>query len=203
MTVIRNGEDAPGVCKARQRSCWTLLAPDPQEVRALNDLDRTRLLQASALMARDALRVLALAERPLDALADPEVIEQDLTFLGLVGLQDPPRAEAFDAVQQCKRAGIRTVMITGDHPDTAGAIARELGLLEPGDAVIVGRDLDRMDDQELAQRVPVLPSMPVSPPAQAAHCAAWKARGAVVAMTGDGVTDAPAPGKRPLVWPWV
>ena len=69
-------------------------------------------------------------------------------------MQDPPRAEAFDAIQRCKRAGIRTVMITGDHPDTAGAIVRELGILEPGDRVVVGRELDRMDDRELAQRVP-------------------------------------------------
>jgi P-type Ca2+ transporter type 2C len=137
--------------------------------------------------------VLALAERPLDTMADPEVIEQDLTLLGLVGLQDPPRAEARDAVQRCKRAGIRTVMITGDHPDTAGAIARELGILEPGDAVVVGRELDRIDDQELAQRVS---GMAVYARVTAEHklriVRAWKAQGAVVAMTGDGVNDAPA-----------
>ena len=82
----------------------------------MTDSNRARMLQASALMAHDALRVLALAERPLDTMAEPEVIEQGLTLLGLVGLQDPPRAEARDAVQRCKRAGIRTVMITGDHP---------------------------------------------------------------------------------------
>ena len=119
--------------------------------------------------------------------------EQDLIFLGLIGLQDPPRAEALDAVERCQRAGIRTVMITGDHPDTAGAIARELDILAPGDAVVVGRELDRMDDQVLAQRVP---GIAVYARVTAEHklriVRAWKERGAVVAMTGDGVNDAPA-----------
>jgi Ca2+-transporting ATPase len=164
-----------------------------QEVKALTDSDRVRMLQASALMAHDALRVLALAERPLDEPASSAEVEQDLFCLGLIGLQDPPRAEALDAVKRCKRAGIRTVMITGDHPDTAGAIARELDILEPGDAVVVGRDLNRMDDQELAQRVP---GIAVYARVTAEHklriVRAWKARGAVVAMTGDGVNDAPA-----------
>jgi Ca2+-transporting ATPase len=163
------------------------------EVKALTDSDRARMLQASALMAHDALRVLALAERPLDEPASAAEIEQDLIFLGLIGLQDPPRAEALDAVKRCKRAGIRTVMITGDHPDTAGAIARELDILAPGDAVVVGRELDRMDDQELAQRVP---GIAVYARVTAEHklriVRAWKERGAVVAMTGDGVNDAPA-----------
>jgi P-type Ca2+ transporter type 2C len=196
MTVIRNRggrawafvKGAPEVILER---CVALRTA--KEVRALSDSDRARMLQASALMAHDALRVLALAERPLDVMADSEMLEQGLTFLGLVGLQDPPRAEAFDAVQRCKRAGIRTVMITGDHPDTAGAIARELGILEPGDRVVVGRELDRMDDRELAQRVP---GMAVYARVTAEHklriVRAWKAQGVVVAMTGDGVNDAPA-----------
>jgi P-type Ca2+ transporter type 2C len=163
------------------------------EVTALTDRDRARMLQASALMAHDALRVLALAERPLDASVRTAEIEQDLICLGLIGLQDPPRAEARDAVKRCQRAGIRTVMITGDHPDTAGAIARELDILAPGDAVVVGRELDRMDDQELAQRVS---GIAVYARVTAEHklriVRAFQARGAVVAMTGDGVNDAPA-----------
>jgi Ca2+-transporting ATPase len=163
------------------------------EVRALHDSDRARMLQASARMAHDALRVLALAERSLDTLTAPERIEQELTLLRLVGLQDPLRAEAFDAVQRCKRAGIRPVMITGDHPNTAGAIARALGILEPGDAVVVGRELDRMDEQELTQCVP---GIAVYARITAEHklriVRAWKAQGMVVAMTGDGVNDAPA-----------
>ena len=196
MTVIRHRGGRPwafvkGAPEVMLERCTSLRTT--QEVTALTDSDRARMLQASALLAHEALRVLALAERPLDTLADPEVIEQGLTFLGLVGLQDPPRAEAFEAVQRCKRAGIRTVMITGDHPDTAGAIARELGILEPGEAVMVGRELDQMDAQELTQRVP---GISVYARVTAEHklriVRAWKAQGAVVAMTGDGVNDAPA-----------
>src|SRR5262249_7844236 len=171
-----------------------------QGVVVLTDSDRTRMLHASAGLAQEALRVLALAERPLpqwplDAYdtADPEAIEQDLTFLGLIGLQDPPRPEVCDAVQRCKRAGICTVMITGDHPDTARAIARELGILMQEDAVVVGSDLDGMSEQELTQRVP---SISVYARVTAEHklriVRAWKVRGTVVAMTGDGVNDAPA-----------
>ncbi len=196
MTVIRQRagqpwafvKGAPEVILERCTSIRTTPA-----VHVLTDSDRAQMLQTSALMAHDALRVLALAERPLDAMVGAEVIEQDLTFLGLVGLQDPPRAEARDAVKRCKRAGIRTVMITGDHPDTARAVARELGILEHGDEVVMGRELDRLDAQELAQRVP-----PISVYARvtAEHklriVRAWKARGAVVSMTGDGVNDAPA-----------
>ena len=97
---------------------------------------------ARARPGRAATRALASAD---SMTVDADAIEQDLTFLGLIGLQDPPRAEALDAVKRCKRAGIRTVMITGDHPDTAGAIARELGILERGDTVVVGPELDRME----------------------------------------------------------
>src|SRR5207247_1666309 len=104
--------------------------------------------------------VLALAERllpqascPTNALGSADAIEHGLTLLGLVGLQDPPRTEARAAVQRCQQAGLRVVMITGDHPDTARAIARELDILAPGDAVVVGRELDRMSAQELTQRV--------------------------------------------------
>lgn len=171
--------------------CTALRTPDG--VQRLTDRDRARMQQASALMAHAALRVLALAERPLDTLEDVAASEQALTLLGLVGLQDPPRPEARDAVQRCQRAGIRTVMITGDHPDTARAIARELGLLAAGDTVVVGPELDRLSDQELTQRVA---SIAVYARVTAEHklriVRAWKARGAVVAMTGDGVNDAPA-----------
>jgi Ca2+-transporting ATPase len=196
MTVIRTRADrswafvkgAPEVILER---CTAIRSR--QAVQALTDSERARLLQASALMAHDALRVLALAERPLDATDDSNVIEQDLTFLGLIGLQDPPRAEALEAVRRCKRAGIRTVMITGDHPATAGAVARELGILDAGDAVVVGRELDHMSEQDLAQRVP---DIAVYARVTAEHklriVRAWKSRGAVVAMTGDGVNDAPA-----------
>jgi Ca2+-transporting ATPase len=120
-------------------------------------------------------------------------IEHELILLGLVGLQDPPRDEARAAIQRCQHAGIRVVMITGDHPDTARAIARELSILAPGDAVVVGRELDRMSARELAQRVS---QIAVYARVTAEHklriVQAWKAQGAIVAMTGDGVNDAPA-----------
>jgi Ca2+-transporting ATPase len=108
-------------------------------------------------------------------------------------MQDPPRLEAHDAVERCQRAGIRTVMITGDHPDTARAIARELGILQPGDALLDGRALEAMSDDELRRRVR---EVSVYARVTAEHklriVRAWKADGAVVAMTGDGVNDAPA-----------
>lgn len=147
-----------------------------------------------ALLAHDALRVLAVAERALDnfsfeagmAVNDTE-IEQGLTLLGLVGLQDPPRGEAKEAVAKCKRAGIKTVMITGDHPDTAWAIGHELGILGKGDEVLVGAELDRLDDEALKERVA---QISVYARVTAEHklriVRAWKARGTVVAMTGDG-----------------
>jgi Ca2+-transporting ATPase len=153
---------------------------------------RARLAQANAQLAAEALRVLALAERRVER-GDEEDVERGLTFLGLAGLQDPPRAEAREAVARCRRAGIRTVMITGDHPATARAIAAELGILAPDDQVVVGAELDGSSDAQLAERVA---QIAVYARVTAEHklriVRAWKARGAVVAMTGDGVNDAPA-----------
>ncbi len=160
--------------------------------------DRTTMVRTGALLAHDALRVLAVAERRLDVFGDGktpnvEAIEQGLTLLGLFGLQDPPRPEAHAAVAKCKRAGIKTVMITGDHPDTASAIARELGILETGEVVVLGAELEAMGDEELRARVE---HIAVYARVTAEHklriVRAWKATGAVVAMTGDGVNDAPA-----------
>lgn len=203
MTIIRKQEDQPwayvkGAPEVILSRC-TLIRTN-QGVRELTDSDRSRLLQANTSLAQDALRVLAVAERPLDdfsfeqgGVVNDAEIEKDLTFLGLVGLQDPPRAEAKEAVVKCKRAGIRTVMITGDHPDTARAIGTELGILGKGDEVLVGTELDRLDDKALAERVA---QVAVYARVTAEHklriVRAWKARGTVVAMTGDGVNDAPA-----------
>jgi Ca2+-transporting ATPase len=158
------------------------------------------MLEACALMANEALRVLALAQRRLEAFPlsegtgeSDDAVEQGLTLLGLIGLQDPPRAEAREAIARCKRAGIRTVMITGDHPDTARAIARELGMLDRGDDVATGVELEHLSDETLRQRVQ---KIAVYARVTAEHklriVRAWKAQGAVVAMTGDGVNDAPA-----------
>jgi Ca2+-transporting ATPase len=170
-----------------------------QGVRELTDSIRASISEAAALMAGEALRVIACAERGIDAQdaagipLDPDQVESQLTFLGLIGMQDPPRAEALPAVRKCRRAGIRTVMITGDHPDTARAIARQLEILGPADEVVSGSELERMSDSELAERVPAIS---VYARVTAEHklriIRAWKSREVTVAMTGDGVNDAPA-----------
>ncbi len=159
----------------------------------LDEAGRARIRESVALLASDALRVLAFAERRLDQVPSDETVESELTFLGLAGLQDPPRTDARDAVARCHRAGIRTVMITGDHPDTARAIAIELGVFGAGDELMLGAELEGLDDSLLAERVE---RISVYARVTAAHklriVRAWKSRGAVVAMTGDGVNDAPA-----------
>lgn len=159
----------------------------------LDGAQRGRIQAAVAALAGDALRVLALAERPLAELLPGEDLETDLTFLGLVGMQDPPRGDARDAVARCRRAGIRTVMITGDHADTARAIAVELGIFAAGDEIVLGTELDGLGDTALAERVE---RIAVYARTTAEHklriVRAWKSRGAVIAMTGDGVNDAPA-----------
>ncbi len=146
-------------------------------------------------MAARALRVLAVAFRPLAPadLADPACWERPLVLLGLVGMMDPPRPDAVDAVRLCRRAGLRTVMITGDHPDTALAIARQMGIAERPEELLTGRDLDAMDDDALAQQVVAVRVFArVSPPHKLRVVAALRRRREVVAMTGDGVNDAPA-----------
>jgi len=158
----------------------------------LDDARRREILEDGAALAADALRVLALAYRRGEHF-DPEDAERDLVFAGLAGMQDPPREGAREAVATCRRAGIRPVMITGDHPSTALAIARELGIAGPDDGVVTGRDLDQLSEGALVQRVE---GIAVYARVEAGHklrvVRAWKSRGQVVAMTGDGVNDAPA-----------
>jgi Ca2+-transporting ATPase len=140
-------------------------------------------------MAGDALRVLAVARKEG---ATPETAERGLTFLGLAGMIDPPRPEVPDAIARCKAAGIRATMITGDHPETAQAVARELGLLER-DRVVVGPELDGWDDERLRREVDAVDVFArVSPAHKLRLVGALQAGGQVVAMTGDGVNDAPA-----------
>lgn len=147
-------------------------------------------------MGERALRVLALAYKEIDNLPDapnPEELENGLTFLGLVGMIDPPRPEVKDAVAVCRRAGIRPVMITGDHVVTASAIARELGILDEGDLAITGPQLDAMTDRKLeAQVEQIAVYARVSPENKIRIVKAWQRKEKVVAMTGDGVNDAPA-----------
>ncbi|HEY5081386.1 MAG TPA: cation-translocating P-type ATPase [Bauldia sp.] len=147
-------------------------------------------------MASAGLRVLAVAQRQLTdlpALSDSEEVESELTLLGLVGLVDPPRPEVAAAVQSCQTAGIAVVMITGDHPATARAIAGRLGILETGGAVVSGAALGAMSDSDLASQADVIRVYARVDPAQKIRVVeALQARGEYVAMTGDGVNDAPA-----------
>src|SRR4030095_10866922 len=140
-------------------------------------------------MAADGLRVLAISRKSAASLADAE---QHMTFLGLVGIMDPPPAEAKSAVHTCLNAGITPVMITGDHPVTARAVATELGILTTG-KVVIGRELEAMSDEVLERQVPEISVYArVSPADKLRVVSAWQKRGEVVAMTGDGVNDAPA-----------
>ena len=147
-------------------------------------------------MSDQALRVLAVAAKRIDALPDAptsDVLERDLTMLGLVGMIDPPRPEAREAVKQCRRAGIKPVMITGDHVVTASAIARDLGILQPGDEAVTGAQLQKMTDSELDSRVRSISVYArVSPEDKIRIVRAWQRQGEIVSMTGDGINDAPA-----------
>jgi Ca2+-transporting ATPase len=182
---------------------------DAGRVQALTPEVRAQILEANDRMASEALRVLGIAFRRLDRVptaTSPDTLEADLTFLGLVGMIDPPRDEARQAIRRCREAGIRTVMITGDHKLTAAAVASELELLTDGNGargdghsagaplgVLEGRDLDRLSEADLAKMVSgVAVYARVSPEHKMKIVAAWKSQEHVVAMTGDGVNDAPA-----------
>ncbi len=147
-------------------------------------------------MAKDALRVLGMAYKELDYLPtkkDMKDIEKDLVFLGMCGMIDPPRVEVKEAVEKCKTAGIRTVMITGDHKITATAIAKDLGILTDEKEAITGVELEKMTDEELVKNVKKYSVYArVSPEHKVRIVKAWQSYGEVVAMTGDGVNDAPA-----------
>ncbi len=147
-------------------------------------------------MSGDALRVLAVGYREIDRVPEnptPEELEKDLILMGLVGMIDPPRPEAKEAVATCRKAGIRPVMITGDHVVTASAIARELGILRENDKAITGAELDAMTDEQLATEVEHISVYArVSPENKIRIVKAWQWNGQVVSMTGDGVNDAPA-----------
>jgi Ca2+-transporting ATPase len=162
-------------------------------VEALGEEWRERISAANERLAGDGVRVLGVGLRRLQGLDGPgDELERDLTFVGMVGMIDPPRPEAKDAVETCQRAGIRPVMITGDHPLTAGYIATELGILEDR-RVLMGRDLANISGDELkglVEEVPVYAR--VSPENKLSIVEALREKGHIVAMTGDGVNDAPA-----------
>jgi len=162
----------------------------------LTDERRDALRQVNEELAGEAMRTLATAMRELEGGAQPgadaDALERDLVFLGIVGMIDPPRPEASDAVRRARHAGIRTVLITGDHPRTASVIARELGIADD-DRVVAGPELERMSDESLAAAVREISVFARVDPAHKLRIVrALQANGEVVAMTGDGVNDAPA-----------
>ena len=158
------------------------------------DLETAR--KVTDAMSENALRVLAVAYKEIDAVPEnptSEELENGLSFMGLVGMIDPPRPEAKEAVAVCRKAGIKPVMITGDHVVTASAIAKELGILLEGDRAITGAELDAMTDRELDEQVENISVYArVSPENKIRIVKAWQRKGQVVSMTGDGVNDAPA-----------
>ena len=167
------------------------------EMRPMTEEKRRAILLENKAMADRALRVLAAAQRSWgDKLPEdisPETLEQDLCFIGLAGMIDPVRPEVKDAIHQCRKAGIRPVMITGDHKDTAVAIAKELDILDSADQAITGSALNDLTDEELAEAVPKYSVYArVQPEHKVRIVTAWKKRGAITAMTGDGVNDAPS-----------
>ena len=167
------------------------------EMHPMTEEKRRAILLENKAMADRALRVLAAAQRSWgDKLPEdisPETLEQDLCFIGLAGMIDPVRPEVKDAIHQCRKAGIRPVMITGDHKDTAVAIAKELDILDSADQAITGSALNDLTDEELAEAVPKYSVYArVQPEHKVRIVSAWKKRGAITAMTGDGVNDAPS-----------
>jgi len=164
-------------------------------VQVLDDKTRQHLESLNRDLAGDALRVLGFAINEFVTLPDPspEAVERDLVFVGLAGMIDPPRIEVKGAVEVARRAGIRTVMITGDYPDTARAIAEKIGMLRGTSHVLTGQELDTLNDAELAERAVTIDVYArVSPQHKVRIVEAMRANNHIVAMTGDGVNDAPA-----------
>ena len=163
-----------------------------------NNLDeyKKEIVKSNEEMAKDALRVLAMSYKEIDhepTDEEMENIEKDLIYVGMVGMIDPPRLEVKAAVEKCKTAGIKTVMITGDHKITAVAIAKSLGILENEDEAITGSELEKISDEELTRNIRKYSVYArVSPEHKVRIVKAWQANGEIVAMTGDGVNDAPA-----------
>ena len=166
------------------------------ENKPMTEAKRAEIMAANKAMADKALRVLAAAKRDWDTKpADntPEFLEHDLVFLGLTGMIDPVRPEVKAAIEECNRAGIRAVMITGDHKDTAVAIAKELGIITDASQAITGAELDKIPDDQLCEAVKKYGVYArVQPEHKVKVVTAWKANDAIAAMTGDGVNDAPS-----------
>ena len=201
-----SGRKLMSTIHAREDGSWTVFvkgAPDILLERCvagprgpLSAQDRRAVLEANEAMAQKALRVIAVARRELHILPpglEPRAVESGLTFLGLFGLMDPPRPEVKAAVARCHLAGVRPVMITGDHRATAAAVARELDIIRPGEWTVTGGELDFMPQEVLEEDIEKFAVFArVTPEHKMRIIKAWQKRGHVVAMTGDGVNDAPA-----------
>ncbi|MDI3476763.1 MAG: P-type Ca2+ transporter type [Thermoanaerobacterium sp.] len=166
------------------------------KIENLTDDDKSKIKLENEKLGNNALRVLAISYKNTDNIPEKlssDDVEKDLIFIGLLGMIDPPREEVKDSVNICKMAGIKPVMITGDHKITAMAIAKELGILNKGDMAVTGRELEAMTDDELYKKVKDISVYArVSPEHKMRIVKAWQRNNAVVAMTGDGVNDAPA-----------
>lgn len=193
-TVNKNGQQqvahvkgAPDMLIAR---CTQIMTADG--VRAITSQDIEAITAVNSQMASRALRVLAAAIKT-ENLDQRDALEQDLVFVGLVGMIDPPRPEVKEAVRVCKQAGMRPLMITGDHKDTASAIAADIGILEPGQLVMTGAEIDAMSDEDFYANIEKYSVFArVSPENKVRIVKAYKSKGKIVAMTGDGVNDAPS-----------
>lgn len=190
-SVVQYTKGAPDVLLPLCDRIWIDGRAEP-----MTDAHRAEIAARNHAMTGSALRVLAAAMRTYDALpgdTSPAALEQHLCFLGLTGMIDPVRPEVVDAIRACRGAGIRPVMITGDHVDTAKAIARELGLLGPGDEAVTGTELSAMDDETFSSRLGHISVYArVQPEHKTRIVRAWRNAGFVTAMTGDGVNDAPS-----------
>lgn len=190
-SVVQYTKGAPDVLLPLCDRIWIDGRAEP-----MTDAHRAEIAAHNHAMTGSALRVLAAAMRTYDALpgdTSPAALEQHLCFLGLTGMIDPVRPEVVDAIRACRSAGIRPVMITGDHVDTAKAIARELGLLGPGDEAVTGTELSAMDDETFSSRLRHISVYArVQPEHKTRIVRAWRDAGFVTAMTGDGVNDAPS-----------
>lgn len=190
-SVVQYTKGAPDVLLPLCDQIWINGHAEP-----MTDAHRAEIAARNHTMTGKALRVLAAAKRTYDALPDdtsPAALERHLCFLGLTGMIDPVRPEVVDAIRACRSAGIRPIMITGDHVDTATAIAKELGLLGPGDEAVTGTELSAMDDAAFARRLQHISVYArVQPEHKTRIVKAWRDAGFVTAMTGDGVNDAPS-----------
>ena len=197
-TVHKSGEDfvqyTKGAPDALLSRCTHYF--ESGKILPMTDAKRREILNSNKAMADRALRVLAVAKRDWAEKPEnnaPEYLERDLVFLGLTGMIDPIRPEVKAAIAECRGAGIRAVMITGDHRDTAVAIAKELGIITDESQAVTGAELDRFSDEQLRERVTEYGVYArVQPEHKTRIVQAWKARGAVTAMTGDGMNDAPS-----------